>query len=81
MLSWIRNLHTCKAETFSWHSEFWLVLGPHPPQAQQELSPGALQSILSALGLCCLQMDRWAAPAGTELCPGLGLLEQHPWML
>lgn len=40
MLSWIRNLHTYKAETFSWHSEFWLVLGPHPPQAKQELPQG-----------------------------------------
>lgn len=30
MLSWIRNLHTCKAET-SHGTYFWLVLGPHPP--------------------------------------------------
>lgn len=40
MLSWIKNLHTCKEETFSWHSELWLVLGPYPPQAQQECPRG-----------------------------------------
>lgn len=68
MLSWIKNLHTCKAETFSWHSEFWLVLGPHPPRN----APGALQSILPALALVLLT---------SGLCPGVGLLQQHPWLL
>lgn len=78
MLSWIKNLHTCKAETFSWHSELWLVLGPHPPQAQQECPRGiAIYSV--STGPCVAH--QWAAPAGMELCPGLGLLEQHPWLL
>lgn len=71
MLSWIRNLHTYKAETFSWHSEFWLVLCPRPPQAHQELPHGQCH-LFSALSLCCSLMGStcwhgalpWAGTAG-----------------
>lgn len=65
MLSWIRNLHTCKAETFLWHSEFWLLVGPHLPPAQQELPQGHCN--LSCQHWSCVAHP-WAAPAGVELC-------------
>lgn len=39
MLSCIRNLHTYKAES-CWHDRVWLVLGPCPPQVQQEQPQG-----------------------------------------
>lgn len=59
MLSWIRNLHTCKTEGFCWHGGVWPVLGPSPPQAQQE-QPQECCSLLPWHQPCIAH--RWAAP-------------------
>ena len=48
MLSWIRNLHTCKTDGFCWHGRVWPALGPCPIPTTAEAAPLVLKSLPSA---------------------------------
>lgn len=93
MLSWIRNLHTCKTNSFCWHGRVWLVLGPSPPQAQQEQPQGCCSLFPSAPPLprscsppvgstlparsLALGQDCWSSTHG---CSGTWLLLSLCWL-